>query len=73
MGCVYWAWGFPDSANDTEPACSAGVIRDESLIPGLGRSTGRGHGNLLLYLCLENTMHRGAWWAIVHRVANSQT
>ena len=39
---------------------------DADLIPGLGRSPGRGHGNPLLYSCLENPMDRGAWWAVVH-------
>ena len=38
------------------------------LIPGLERSLGGGHGNLLHYSCLENLMHRGAWWATVHGV-----
>ena len=32
-----------------------------------------GHGNPLQYSCLENPMDRGAWWAIVHGVAKSQT
>ena len=27
----------------------------------------------LQYSCLENPMDRGAWWAIVHRVAKSRT
>ena len=27
----------------------------------------------LQYFCLENSMDRGAWWATVHGVANSQT
>ena len=31
------------------------------------------HGNPLQYSCLENPMDRGAWWAMVHSVANSQT
>ena len=26
----------------------------------------------LQYSCLENSMDRGAWWAIVHGVAKSQ-
>ena len=26
-------------------------------------------GNPLQYLCLENPMHRGAWWATVHSVS----
>ena len=32
-----------------------------------------GTGNLLQYSFLENPMDRGAWWAVVHRVAKSQT
>ena len=47
--------------------------KDMGLIPGSGRSPGGGHGNPLQYSCLENPMNRGAWWAIVHRVAHSQT
>ena len=42
-------------------------------IPGLGRSPGEGHGNQLQYSCLENSMDRGGWWAIVYRAAKSQT
>ena len=34
---------------------------------------GEGNGNPLQYSCLENYMHRGAWWATVHWVAKSQT
>ena len=49
-------------------ACSA---RDQGVIPGLRRSPGEGNGNPLQYSCLENPMDRGAWWAIVHGVAES--
>ena len=42
-------------------------------IPGLGRSPGEEHGNILLCSCLENPMDRRAWWAIVHEVAMSRT
>ena len=42
-------------------------------ITASGRSLGGGHGNLLQYSCLENPMDRGAWWATVHRVAESDT
>ena len=55
------------------PPASAGDIRDTGLVPGLGRSSGRGHGNPLQYSCLEKLMNRGAWQAAVHRVAKSQT
>ena len=41
--------------------------------PRVGRSLGGGRGNPLQYSCLENPMDSGAWWAIVHRVAASQT
>ena len=48
-----------------------GDVRDEALIPGLGRSPGGGHGNPLQYSCLEHPMDRGAWRAIIRRVKNS--
>ena len=34
---------------------------------------GEGNGNPLQYSCLENPMDRRAWWAAVHRVAQSRT
>ena len=55
------------------PPATAGDIRDLGLIPGSGRSSGGGNGNPLQYSCLKNPMDRGAWQAIVHRVAKSQT
>ena len=42
---------------------------DLSLIPRSGRYPGEGNGNPLQYSCLKNLMHRGAWWATVHSVA----
>ena len=41
-------------------------VADMGLIPGLERSPGGEHGNPLQYSCLENPMHRGAWWATVN-------
>ena len=32
-------------------------------------SPGEGNSNPPQYLCLENPMDRGAWWATVHGVA----
>ena len=51
------------------PPANAG---DVSLIPGLGRSPGGGHGNPLQCSSLENPMDRGAWWAPALGVAKSQ-
>ena len=48
---------------------------DSGSIPGSRRSPGGGNGNPLQYSWsenLENPMNRGAWWATVHRVAESQ-
>ena len=48
-------------------------VGDLGPIPGLDRSPGGGNGNPLQYSCLENSMDREAWWAMVQRVAKSQT
>ena len=48
-------------------------MSDVGLISGLGRSPGEGNGYPLQYSCLENSMGRGGWWAMVHGVAKSQT
>ena len=56
--------GFPSGTDGKESACNAGDP---------GRSPGEGNGNPLQYSCLGNPMDRGAWQAIVHRVAKSQT
>ena len=45
---------------------------DAGSIPGLGRYLEGGNGNPLQCSCLENSMDRGAWRAIVHGVAKSQ-
>ena len=62
--------GFPGGSDGKESMCSVG---DLGSIPGLGRSLGGGHGNSLLYSCLENPMDRGPGWATVHGVTKSRT
>ena len=49
-------------------ACIAG---DPGSIPGSGSSPGEGYGNPPQDSCLENSMDRGAWQAMVHWVAES--
>ena len=53
-------FGLPRWHCVKEPACNAGDVRDMVLIPGWGRSLGRGNGNPLQYSCLGNPMGRGA-------------
>ena len=53
-------------------SANAGDKRDVGSIPGSGRSSGRGLGNLFHCSCLENPMETGAWQATVHRVVQSQ-
>ena len=43
--------GSPGGSDSKESPSNAG---DLGSIPGLGRSLGEGHGNALLYSCLEN-------------------
>ena len=54
-------WGFPHSSVSKEFAMSVG---DLGLIPGSGRSPGKGNGYPHQYSCLENSMDKGAWWAV---------
>ena len=61
--------GFPGGSDGKESACNAG---DLGSIPELGRSPGGGRGDPLQYSCLENPVDKGAWWATVHGVAESQ-
>ena len=63
MGLPWWLSG-------EESASNAG---DLGLIPGSGRSPGEGNGNPLQYSCLENSMDRGIWQALVCGVEKSQT
>ena len=61
---------LPGVSNGKESTCNAG---DLGLIPGLGRFPGGGNGNPLPNSCLGNPMDRGAWWATVPGVTESDT
>ena len=62
--------GFPGGSDSTEFACNAA---DPGSIPGLGRYPGEGNGNPPQYSCLQNSMDRGVWQAMVHGAAKSWT
>ena len=75
MSLPYFQWRelsslFPVVKN--QPA-DAGDRRDVGSSPGLGRSPRGRNGKPFQYSCLENPADRGAWWATVQRVAESQT
>ena len=48
--------GFPGGSMVKNLPANAG---DAGLIPGLGRSPGKGNDNPLQYFCLENPVDRG--------------
>ena len=52
---------------------ASGNAGDPGLIPGSGRFPGEGNGYTFQYSCLENSMNRGAWQAVVCGVGKSQT
>ena len=62
---ISYLGGFPGSSDGKEFVCNAG---DLCLIRGLGRSPGVGNGNPLQYPCLENSVDKEIWWAVVHGV-----
>ena len=73
QGVPWWSNGyestyqysiFPGGAEGKESACNAG---DPSLILGSGRCPREGTGYPLQYTCLENSIDRVAWWAIVYK------
>ena len=45
----------------------------ETHVRSLSQEDGEGNGYSLQYFCLENSMDRGAWQAIVHGVTKSWT
>ena len=65
--------GFPGGSVSKESTCNAG---DPSSNQGLGRSPGKGNGNLSTTLAWKS-QDREAWWATVHEVTrvghNSET
>ena len=71
---LYAQVGLPSGASAKEPTCqSRRRKRHVGSILGPGRPPGGRHGDPLPYSCLESLGDRGAWWAEVHRVTQSQT
>ena len=64
--------GFPGGSAVKESACNAGDTGDAGLIPGWEDPL-RKKWLPNQVSCLENPMDRGAWWATIHGVTQSQT
>ena len=64
----YLRTSHSSGSDGKESVCDAG---NPGLIPGSGRSSGKGNGNPLQYSCLENSMDREA--CTVHGVSGSDT
>ena len=62
------SWGFPGGTVVKGSLASAGDAGDVGSTPGLGRTPGVGKGNPLQYSCVESSIDRGAWRAIVHGI-----
>ena len=60
---------FSGDSDGKDSACNAG---DLGSIPRSGITTGEGNGYPLEYSCMENSMDRGAWQAIVHGVTKNR-
>ena len=60
--------GLPWWLNSKEATCSE---RDVGSMPGSGRSSGEGNGNLLQYSCLGNPMDREGQRATFHEVGHN--
>ena len=65
LAIYFFPWGYPGG--------SVVKKRRPGFNPWVRKTPGEGSGNSLQYSCLGNSMDRGVWWAIVHRVAKSWT
>ena len=65
--------GFAGEVSVTGKKGSSGNRGREDKEAAAKRDTGEGNGNPLQSSCLENPTNRGAWWATVHGVIESDT
>ena len=70
---LLYTWIFQVVLVVKNSPANAGDVRDVGLIPGSGKSPGVGNGNLLQYSCPKNSLDKGACWATVHGIPESDT
>ena len=70
-----WHWGFCEEAKKFWLVLLIiyNILLISTEICHIAEEFGGGNGNPLQYSCLENPVDRGAWWAPVHSVAQTQT
>ena len=64
--------GFWCGTSGKESSCQCRRLKWHGFDPGWGRSPGGGNVTPLQYSCWENLMDRGAWWATVQGVTESE-
>ena len=62
--------GIPGGASGKEPTCQCRKLEFQ---PWVRKIPGGRLGSPLQYSCLGNPMDRGAWWATVHGITESDT
>ena len=65
--------GFPAGASGKESAYQCRRCKRLGFDPWVGKIPGEGNDYPPWYACLENSMDRGSWQAIVHGAAKSRT
>ena len=65
--------GFPPGASGKESAYQCRRCKRLGFDPWVGKIPGEGNDYPPWYACLENSMDRGSWQAIVHGAAKSRT
>ena len=64
--------GSKDFSGNSVVKNTAANVGNAGLILKWGSSPGTGNGDLLQCSCLENSIDRGAWWAVLHGVTKSE-
>ena len=64
--------GYVSDSSVVKTPCQCRRCKKRGFDPWVGKIPGEGNGNPLQYSCLENSMDRGDWWAMVHGVAKSE-
>ena len=67
------SWHYLDVTLDAIQDLGFLIFSQQDLIQAFRPRNREGDGTPLQYSCLENPMDRGAWWAAVYGVAQSQT